>query len=517
MKSTLKVILFLCLLVFSHQSCFSENQIAETKRPNILFIAVDDLKPMLGCYGDRTIQTPNIDALAGSGVAFQNAYCQQAVCAPTRASLMTGLRPDSTGVWDLKTRIRDVHPDIVTLPQHFKANGYRSVGMGKIFDPRSVNSYLKDDPESWSEPYLQVRPNQEIELGYLNAETRERIRCQKERIGKKSLNIDDLKTMGGLPPYEGSEDVADEAYEDGRIAEKAVETLQRLSSDSQPFFLAVGFLKPHLPFIAPKKYWDQYDRSQFSPDPVRNAPEGAPSFHPQPGWELRNGTYSGVPLLGVNEGIPDETAVTLIHGYHACVSYLDAQIGKLLEALDANGLRDNTIIVFWGDHGWHLGDHGIWCKHTNFEQATRVPMIIVDPRESYVHGKTASSLAEFVDIFPTLCELASIPVPETLEGQSLVAVMKNSELQVKPFAVSQFPRDIDGKEIMGYAFRTHRFRYIEWMDNRFREGGKLGPIVATELYDYEKDPLETRNGVELSEYSDALRQMKTYADQYFGR
>ncbi len=482
---------------------------APTEHPNILFIAIDDLKPILGCYGDPIVKTPNIDRLASKGTVFLNAHCQQAVCGPSRASLMTGLRPDTTQVWDLKTKIRDMNPEVVTLPQYFKENGYTSLGTGKIFDFRSVEGHAKDDPASWSRPYTVFPKNPNSEFGCVNPDFLKRV----ERLKAKGFTGYKLKLeLGGTPPVEIDQDVPDNTYDDGRIAETGIQLLKELSEKKAPFFLAVGFKKPHLPFIAPKKYADLYDRNHFRTAAVKEKPVGAPGYHWQPSWELRNGSYSDVPLLNESGPVPDDMQIKLIHGYYACVSYTDAQIGKLLAALKTSGEADNTIIVLWGDHGWHLGDHGMWCKHTNYEQSTRAPLIIVDPRK--MTGQKSDSPVEFVDIYPTLCELAGLPVPEVLEGISLIPVLNDPSASVKEVAISQFPRGIaKGVEAMGYSYRDKRYRYIEWVKKDYRAGETGGEIVAREFYDYEADPLETRNLIDDPAYAEAIERMEETSKQ----
>lgn len=474
------------------------------EKPNVLFIAVDDLKPMLGCYGDEVIKTPNIDRLAQQGTTFLNAHCQQAVCGPSRASLLTGLRPDTTQVWDLKTRIRKIHPDVVTLPQHFKANGYTSVGVGKIFDPRSVNGQMKDDPKSWSRPYYHPEENKDSQMGFLNPEfvARARVAKRENRGNWEAMK----KALGGTPAVEIDQDVADNAYDDGRIAEVGVELINELSKTPEPFFIAVGFKKPHLPFVAPKKYADMYSGDDIRLAKFQKMPEGAPGVAFQDSWELKNGSYTE--FAGLKGLLPEDKQRELIHGYMACVSYTDAQVGKLLDALEANGVADNTIIVFWGDHGWHLGDHGMWCKHTNYEQATRVPFIIAKRAKGGTAAKSVSP-AEFVDIYPTLCDLAGLPKPASLEGASLVPVLDDPKAKVKDFAVSQYPRGGGAKENMGYAFRDDRYRYVRWVAK-----GDPADLKAEELYDYETDPLETKSLVGDAASVDVLKLMRERADHF---
>ena len=407
---------------------------------------------MLNCYGDKTVISPNIDRLARQGTLFQSAYCQQAVCAPSRASLLTGLRPDKTQVWDLKTLIRDRTPDALTLPQYFKEHGYETAAIGKVFDPRSVDA--GHDSVSWTVPYSPPRGKRWIKA--------------RERVSTENV------------------DAPEALYMDGSIADRAIELIDQFKKEEKPFFLAVGFKKPHLPFVAPKKYWDLYQRDQFRIAPFQEHSKYAPEFAFQPGWELRH--YADIPKEGK---IPEEKQLELIHGYHACVSFVDAQIGRVIDELKKQNLLDNTIIVLWGDHGWHLGDHSIWCKHTNFEQATRAPLIFVAP--GFPKNQQASAPVEFVDVFPTLCELAGLPVPEGLDGVSLVSVLKDAAKKVKDFAISQYHRNVPGVGLVeGYALRNERFRYVEWLkDYRDKRIYDEKNIIARELYDYQNDPLET--------------------------
>lgn len=455
-------------------------------RPNVLFIAIDDMKPLIGAYGEA-IPTPAIDRIAAQGTTFLNAHCQQAVCGPSRASLMTGKRPDYTQVWDLKTMIRDINPDIVTLPQHFKTHGYYTAGVGKLFDPRSVDKGA--DTASWSQRYAQtwhLKYNEATgkPAGHYHNPKSKALAAEAEAQGKKGwYGVNKyLFANDGWPVVE-SEDVPDDAYDDGAIGAHAVKELKKLSQRDEPFFLAVGFKKPHLPFVAPKKYWDLFDRGTIDLAAFQrkalNSPEIA--YHNSP--ELRS--YNGVPEEGA---LNEATQRKLIHGYYACVAYIDAQIGNILDQLEALDLEDNTIVMLWGDHGFHLGDHGLWCKHTNFENATRVPLIITAPGSK--GNKTSTMPVELTDLFPTLCELADIEMPTNLDGVSLAPTVQKGKDDIREFAVSQYPRP----KHMGYALRTERFRYVAWYANQKDEGadGQTAP-VSTELYDYKHDPLETRN------------------------
>jgi iduronate 2-sulfatase len=344
-------------------------------RPNILFIAIDDLKPTLGVYGVEEVVTPHMDRLGARGTTFLNAACQFPVCGPSRASLLTGLRPEATGVLDLKTKMRDVHPDILTLPQYFKQQGYTTAAVGKLFDPRCVDGREFGDAVSWSIPYND----------------------NPKPIGTKAISEGKVVTQ--------SIDAPDEAFVDGRIARRGVELMGELAADDSPFFLAVGFKKPHLPFVAPQRYWDQYDPERFSVASWQIETEGNSGYGYWNSNEIR--TDEGGPKSGPFE--PDFQR-HLIHGYFACTSWIDELVGRLTQELTDRGLAENTIIVLWGDHGWHLGDHGLGGGHTAFEEAIRAPLIVVDPRMKSA-GATVAPV-EFTDIFPTLCELAGLPCPE---------------------------------------------------------------------------------------------------------
>ncbi|MBC7819987.1 MAG: sulfatase, partial [Planctomycetaceae bacterium] len=319
------------------------------EKPNVLLICVDDLKPMLGCYGDKTVKSPNIDRLAARSVLFERAYCNQAVCSPSRNSLLVGLRPQTLGIYDLGTNFRRSRPDAVTLPQLFKQHGWRTEGLGKIFHVGHGNT---EDPASWSVPHWRANV-----VAYALPESKAKAGQTREEALFANKPAKDLPRGAA---YEAA-DVPDNTYPDGALADEAIRRLQTAKQKpDEPFFLAVGFVKPHLPFVAPQKYWDLYDRAAFKPSEVRTPPIGAPSYAPQFGGELRQ--YSGIPESGP---LNDDLQRTLIHGYHAAISYMDAQLGRVVDELDRLGLAQNTIIVLWGDHGWHLGDHGIWCKHTN--------------------------------------------------------------------------------------------------------------------------------------------------------
>jgi iduronate 2-sulfatase len=441
---------------------------AQSKK-NVLFIVVDDLRPMLGCYGCRDVRSPNIDRLAAGGMLFERAYCQQAVCNPSRCSVLSGCRPDTTGVFANNKFLRPQMPDVVTLPQHFKNHGYHTLSLGKVFHHSEREP--GDDPQSWSEP------------SWYRAE-KERTWFEPDSLALvahlKALPKKDQPKLFRGPPYEASEQ-PDDAYPDGQLAAKAIETLARLKDTT--FFLGVGFHRPHLAFCCPKKYWDLYPAETIKlPDnyyPPKDVPE--PALHDW--YELRS--YGGIPKEG---GIPDATALKLIHGYRACVSFVDAQIGRVLDELDRLKLSDHTIVVLWGDHGYHLGENAIFTKMTNFELGTHAPLIFRVPGRKTAVGRTGA-LVEFVDIYPTLAELCELPQLPHLEGISMVPLLTAPNQPWKKAAFSQYLRPAKAKSrpnTMGRSLRTDRWRYTEWVT----EGGEN---VGVELYDHQAEPAENVN------------------------
>ncbi len=440
------------------------------RKPNVLLICVDDLKPLLGCYGEASVKSPNIDRLAARGVLFERAYCNQAVCAPSRNALMTGLRPATLGIYDLSTNFRKSVPDALTVAQTFRNGGYRTEAMGKIMHVGHGNF---EDEASWTVPHWKPQGG-----GYLLPANRDLQRKAFADAKAAGLSVNKIANTAKSVATECA-DVADSEYGDGMIADEAIRRLDAAKAKpGEPWFIGVGFHKPHLPFCAPKKYWDLYDPATLPMPKLKTPPEGAPDFAPTTWGELRN--YSDMPKIG-----PMDEAGTrhLIHGYHAAVSYMDAQLGRVLDALDRDGLAANTIIVLWGDHGWHLGDHGMWCKHTNYEQAAHQPLIVVAPGVAAA-GAKCGSLVETVDLYPTLCELAGLTPPQGLDGASFVPALKNPAAKTKEAVFHVFPRG----PRMGRAVRTERYRLVEW-----KAIGEPSENAVFELYDYESDPDETRN------------------------
>ncbi|MEC5128736.1 sulfatase [Verrucomicrobiales bacterium BCK34] len=439
-------------------------------KPNVLFIIVDDLRPEMGCYGSGAAQTPQLDALAKRALVFDRAYCQEAVCMSSRNSMLSGFRPDARGIWTNRD-VRDKLQDIDFFPAHFRKSGYHSIGIGKI----AHNSW--EDPRCWSEEHLKP---ENIAYEY------------RTHAGRKIVEQmqQEAKAAGQPDPFRGipekirrgmaweSHDVDDRALGDGQIADLAIEALNRIRDREEPLFLAIGFLRPHLPFVAPKKYWDLYDPNNLPVPAVPAFPEGAPQEGSNRSRELLN-QYRDLP---VKTPLDVKTSEKLVHGYLASVSYVDAQIGRVLKALRDLEMEDNTIVIVTSDHGFHLGDQSQWGKATNFELSTRVPLLIRAPGMNSA-GQRSVSLVELVDLYPTLCDLAGLPKPDHLHGSSFAKLLDDPGLDEQKFALSQFPRG----DAMGHSIRTKDFRYTEW---RSIEGGTL---THEALYDLRDGAVETRN------------------------
>jgi iduronate 2-sulfatase len=446
-------------------------------RPNVLFIMTDDFRPELASYGSPAI-TPNMDRLAKRGVQFQRAYCQQAVCNPSRSSMLTGRRPDALRIWNNSVHFRELNPDVPTIPGWFKQQGYTSRCVGKIF--HNWHTQQKGDRASWSADEFLHFANH----GHDEAQVTGRM--------PPNLSTSNLRNYTNVGITE-CRDVPDEAYYDGRVAAEAVRVLREVKDSA--FFLALGFWKPHAPFNAPQKYWDLYNDV---PLPTLNPdrPSGAPdiAFH------------ASTEILGAkNEQVhPNaEQAADWRKGYFANITYLDAQLGKVLDELERLGLNERTIITFAGDHGYHLGEHGLWGKTSNFELDARVPLFIAAPGISKSDTKT-DALSELVDLFPTLIELCSLPKPAGLEGSSLVPVLRDPSASVDAAAFTQHPRpayydrEPGGQpSTMGYSVRTKDVRYTEWRDWKTKE------VTARELYDAAQEPAELINVIDKPEHAAA--------------
>ena len=445
-----------------------------SERPNVLLLLVDDLKPALGCYGDPHARTPHLDNLATRGLRFELAFCNQAVCAPSRFTLMLGAHSTVTGLYGLGNRLRHSHPKAVTMPQFFARHGYRTESMGKIFHIGHGN---EGDPESFSVPHFHDKV-----IEYLDPASTEGGKLTREEAYFTNQQLNRIHSLPRGAAFEAPE-ARDEDYADGRVAAEAVKRLQAAKKRTVPFFMAVGFVRPHLPFSAPRKYWNLHDPSKLPLARDEDHPAGSPKIAHKRAGEIA--MYSPVPRR--NEDYTVKLKRKLVHGYYASVSYMDAQIGKVIAELDRLDLARNTIIVVWGDHGFHLGDLGIWTKHTNYEQANRIPLLLVAPGVTRANTVTRQ-LAESVDLFPTLAELAGLPdpeVPQPVSGKSLVAVLKDPAKRVRDHAFHCYPRR---GGVIGRAIRTKRYRLVEW-----KKPGAPAQTAQYELYDYRGHPVEQRN------------------------
>ena len=437
---------------------------AATSRPNVLFIAVDDMNNDLGCYGNSVVKSPNIDRLAKMGTRFDRAYCQYPLCSPSRTSLMTGLRPDTTQVFDLKKHFRDVMPDVVTLSQLFMKNGYYAARVGKIYhygNPGDIGTPGLDDPASWNHT--------------VNPAGRDHTTLEPDII-----NYTPKTGLGSAMAFLSDKQGKDEEHTDGKVATEAIKLLEE--NKNKPFFIACGFYKPHTPYVAPSKYFDLYPMENITipkvpSDFVKNVPAAAlASTKPWP-----------------NFGVTESQAREVKQGYYAAISFVDSQIGRVLDAVDRLKLWDNTIVVFWSDHGYHLGDHGLWMKRSLFENSARVPLVMVVPG-SKGHGQVCSRTVEFVDLYPTLADLAGLTAPKNLAGKSLKSLLQDPKAKWDKPAFTQVWRG----DSSGHSVRTERYRYTEW------DGGKQG----VELYDYETDPTENHNFASDPKYATIVTQLK---------
>lgn len=501
-----KVCTILLVLILT-TSC---QKLAEEKpKYNVLFVSVDDLRPTLGVYGDTIAVTPNIDQLAAEGMTFRQTYTQAAVCAPSRASLMTGVRPDSTRVWHLGDKFRELDSNIVTMPQYFKKFGYHTVNLGKIF-----HNYMPDSV-SWDEPDL--RPKQYLKPDWLGRDG-ETFYISEEVNSSQVIKRDSLLKLRPKryadgwntgPAWEAA-DVHDSLYYDGAQNELTKRTLTRLAKMDKPFYMGLGYFRPHLPFTAPKKYWDLYNVDNIPLAVNPNVPENAPIQTMNSMYELRH--YDGFGHINhptQNSNISVDTVRTLKHGYYASVSYVDALLGDLIVHMKKIGIYENTIIIVWGDHGWKLGEHNSWGKMTNYNIDLKVPMIVRYPNQTN-RGAQTHEITELVDMFPSLCELANIEVPKYMQGNSFVPLLENPELKWKKAAFSQFHRrpriTPDGKRYMGYSINTRDYHYIEWHTWNHKTG-LPGEMTDIELYHSKNDPYETVNIAHKEKYKSVIEKL----------
>lgn len=472
-----------------------------SSKPNVLFISIDDLRPQTYSYGHSQMVTPNIDQLATEGYQFNRAYAQVAICGASRTSVLTGLRPDTTGVYNNNTNFRNSVPWVTTLPKHFSNNGYNSIGIGKKYhngsnDPQTWDVWLGDSGSNWVQPYVDP-DNLSIHLD------------------RKAIQGSTGTTHNG--PVTECVDTNYNSYVDGKVTDETIQLIADLSNGDQPFFIGVGFAKPHLPFIAPKKYWDYYTVEDLDIPEYRQRGQNTDSFRFSYTYSQELRTYYGVPEMPTGNTHPknapsfettpsvshDNLEQELIHGYYACVSYADDLVGKLIQALKDNDVYDNTVILLWGDHGWHLGEHNQWTKHTNYEIANRIPLIIKAPQ---LPGNVSlDSLVEALDIYPTLSDLCGIDLPPHLEGDTLVPLMEGTaNLDTDEPSLSQYPR-FSGR--MGYTIRTENFRYIQWQRN--------GILEYEELYDHRTDPKENINIASgINNQTEQVLELRTQLNNY---
>jgi len=445
------------------ESSVANAEVSPKQKINVLFIISDDLNNALGCYGHPLVKSPNIDRLAARGVKFDRAYCQFPLCNPSRSSMLTGQRPDYTGVKDNQVQFRTHIPDVVTLPQYFQKNGYFVARVGKLYHygvPDQIGTDGLDDPPSWQKV---VNP-----------------RGRDKDVESKIFSFTPGRFGGTLSWL--ADDGKDEEYTDAIGAREAVKLLEE--HKAEPFFLAVGFYRPHTPYVVPKKYFDLYPVDQIKLADV-------------PANDLDD-----IPEVAFNKQTPqsldDNLRRQAIQAYFAAISFMDAQVGVLLDAVDKLGLTDKTIIVFTSDHGYQLGEHNCWQKMTLFEESCRVPMIVSVPGTK-TNGQASNELAELGDLYPTLSDLAGLQIPDHLGGQTLREQIKNPKAPGKKFAMTQLKRGaLNGKPVYGYSVRTDRWRYTEWTE------GELG----AELYDQEKDPREITNLAKEPAQTETVKNLK---------
>jgi iduronate 2-sulfatase len=468
MKINIALLVLAFVLVFVNAfGKINSKEKTGSSKPNILFIAVDDLRPELNFYGENHIKSPHLDKLAGEALVFDRAYCNVPVCGASRASLLTGKRPTRYRFINFSASKDLEAPHVVSLPMQFKNNGYTTISNGKVYHHKN------DDSQAWDE------------IWHPDGNSR-------DYLLPENIKLDSREGKRGMP-FEAA-DVEDGEYRDGKIAGKGIRDLKKLKEAGKPFFLALGFMKPHLPFNAPKKYWDLYERNEINLPENYLQPESTPkeAFHSF--GELRS--YASVPPKGP---VSEEMAKKLIHGYYACVSYVDAQIGRVLEELENLGLTENTIVVLWGDHGWNLGDHMLWCKHCTFESSLHVPLIIKVPGKT--NGTKTQSITEFIDIYPSLCDLAGIEKPSHLEGESFVPLIEGRQMK-KDYAVSKFNDAVT--LIKGTLF------YTEWTDDS-------GQTYARMLFDHKTDPLELNNLAQMTEYKATVEELSKELREKWGK
>jgi len=470
------LLVVICLSVFNcgYKTLTNKQDLAivgvenNNNKQNILFISIDDLRPMINSYGATKMITPNLDKLASQGLQFNNAFTNIAVCGASRASIMTGIRPSQSRFNDYRSKASVDVPNAISLNQIFKDNGYETISYGKIYH------FVDDHKEYWTE----------VDEGQVQADYQDPVSIERKKTGA----IDEHGRKG--PAFEYP-DVDDYAYNDGKITKKAIYKLKKLKKENKPFFMAVGYVSPHLPFIQPKKYWDMYNHEAIqlavNPEFTKNAPfiaQKAQHFSA----EIRN-MYLDIPKKG---NFSDELSRNLIHGYYASVTYMDALIGELIQALDELGLRENTTIVLWSDHGYFLGEHGFWCKHSTFQEAVKIPLLISSPK--YAKHGTTESMTELVDIYPTLCDIAQIKAPSYLHGESLIPVLENPSTFLKKEIYTRY------KE--GEAVIDNNYSYTEFYNGE--------EYLGNMLYDMHQDP---KQNIDVSKLQSNAKLVEKYGEK----
>lgn len=470
MERIIHILLLIIAITFT--ACTGNNK--DAVKPNILFISIDDLRPELNCYGESYIKSPNMDKLAAEGLTFTRAYCTVPVCGASRASLFSGLYPDINRFVNYDARVDKDAPGIKTIPEFFKEKGYKTLSVGKTFH------FPADNAHAWSEqpwrPDYPIKNDLDVQVYWRDYQH-----------PKNKWTKDENYPSGAWGPAWEKADVHDTVYQDGKIAQKAVETLERLAESNEPFFLGLGFIKPHLPFCAPQKYWDLYAADEITPASNPHMPKDAPALAWIDSPELR--AYANIPEAGTP--INEEQAFHLKHGYAACISYIDAQLGLVLNKLEDLGLAENTLVVIWGDHGYSLGEHKLWGKISNFDDAMRASLIVKAP--GLTNGKITESLISFVDVYPTLCDYAGLEKPAHLDGKSFLKVIENPASSVNNY--------VFGKWIGGESIITPDLIYTKYFNQ------KNGAVISEMLYDHRTDPDENINVVQNPEYKNKINHL----------
>ena len=506
-KNLLNTIGFCILILFT--SCKEKQKEQKSDyhndgKYNVLFVSIDDLRPQLGCYGDEMVISPNLDQFAKESIMFKRAYCQQALCSASRASILTGLRPETTGVTGMYQKgmpLNEQFPNAYTIPENFKDNGYFTYSIGKVFHQMGGTDVGSDNiSTAWSEPAW--NPS---DVGPYGPKGMERYWVKYDSLKNTGS---DMRSLKDIPKvfYAEAPEVPDNQLPDGAMADKAVEMIKKFKENNTTFFLAVGFVKPHFPFVAPKKYWDLYNPDQIQLAPNDFHPIGAPDY-----TLLQNiGIYKYEDAPAKDQKPTKAQALKAVHGYLACISYVDAQFQKIIQELKNQGLYNNTIVVVYGDHGYQVGEHNTWgTKHSNYETSTHAPLFIRIPNSSG-SGKTVSNLVEFLDVYPTLKDYCNLSKPEKyeLEGRSLRPLIEETQVQWKDVALSTYPRTIPniGRAI-GTGMVTERYRLVKWQvpDKDF---------IEYELYDHKVDPQENFNLIEHPNYQNIVIELKEKIEIY---